>query len=176
MSMRAIICFVVAAAAGGCAGQTVESPQDVPASLQVPDTQKLVAQAHVVGVQVFQCIAAPGTGQYAWTLTGPDAELSDDSGTRIGRHYAGPTWAAADGSTVVGQVKAHSDSPDTGSVAWLLLGARSNSGSGTFGKVQSIQRLHTQGGKAPAQGCDAMHVMAEVRVPYQADYYFYEPR
>jgi len=174
--MRAVICFIVAASAAGCAGQMVESPPDVPAALQVPDTQQLVVAAHATGVQVYQCIAAPGSGQYAWTLTGPDAELSDHVGTGLGRHYAGPTWAALDGSTVVGQVKAHSDSPDAGSVAWLLLEARSSSGSGTFGKVQSIQRLHTQGGKAPAQGCDASHVMAEVRVPYQADYYFYEPR
>lgn len=174
--MRAVICLVVAASTAGCASQALESPQDVPAALQVPDTQKLVVAAHAVGVQVYQCIAAAGTGQYDWTLSGPDAELSDRAGTRIGRHYAGPTWTAADGSTVVGQVKAHSDSPDAGSVAWLLLGARSSSGSGTFGRVESIQRLHTQGGKAPAQGCDAMHVMAQVRIPYQADYYFYEPR
>jgi hypothetical protein len=175
MHPRIVICFVLAMAAAGCASRIMEGPQDVPAALQAPENQKLVLKAHASGVQIYQCTAA-GSGQFGWTLIGPEAVLSDRVGARIGRHYAGPTWKASDGSLVVGQVKAHSDSPDDGSIAWLLLDATHNTGTGTLGKVESIQRLHTQSGKAPADGCDAAHAMAEARSPYQADYYFYEPR
>ena len=41
-------------------------------------------------------------------------------------------------------------------------------------KVTSIQRLSTTGGKAPASGCDAAHIGAEVEIPYTADYFFYQ--
>jgi Protein of unknown function (DUF3455) len=40
-------------------------------------------------------------------------------------------------------------------------------------RVLSIQRLNTKGGKEPANGCDNSHVRREVRVPYEAEYYFY---
>lgn len=42
-------------------------------------------------------------------------------------------------------------------------------------KVSYIQRLETVGGLAPASGCDAEHVGAVLRVPYEAVYYFYKP-
>jgi hypothetical protein len=176
MQARIVTCFIVAAAVSGCASQVVgNAPQDVPSSLQVPDSQKLIVKAHATGVQVYQCTDGGG-GQYAWTLKAPEAALNDRVGARIGRHYAGPTWKALDGSMVVGQVKAKSDSPDADSIPWLLLDAKSNTGTGTFGQVESIQRLHTQGGKAPAEGCDVAHATEEARIPYQADYYFYAAR
>jgi hypothetical protein len=40
-------------------------------------------------------------------------------------------------------------------------------------RASSIQRVNTQGGKAPAPGCDASHIGQEVRVAYSADYRFY---
>ena len=72
------------------------------------------------------------------------------SGKQQAKHYAGPTWEAADGSKVVGSAVAHDDGPDHEAVPWLLLTATNNSGSGLFGNVRAIQRLHTVGGKAPA--------------------------
>ena len=42
-----------------------------------------------------------------------------------------------------------------------------------LGKVTSIQRINTKGGRAPSSGCDADQLGKEVKVPYSADYYFY---
>ena len=39
-------------------------------------------------------------------------------------------------------------------------------------RVRFVQRLQTQGGKAPAGGCDAAHAGATSRVPYSARYIF----
>jgi Protein of unknown function (DUF3455) len=98
-----------------------------------------------------------------------------DKGERIGRHYGGPTWEANDGSKVVGEVQERADAPRPGAVPWLLLKARSNQGEGTFKGVTYIQRVDTEGGTAPTDGCDAQHSGAEVRVDYKAAYYFYAP-
>ncbi|HWY23741.1 MAG TPA: DUF3455 domain-containing protein, partial [Nevskia sp.] len=66
-----------------------------------------------------------------------------------------------------------SESADAGAIPWLLLGAKANSGTGILGKVLSVQRLNTVGGKAAADGCDAAHTGAEQRVSYKAEYDFY---
>jgi hypothetical protein len=65
--------------------------------------------------------------------------------------------------------------PDGKSIPWLLLRTASVGGPGLFGDVTWIQRLDTAGGAAPATGCDAAHLNAEVLVPYRADYFFYHP-
>jgi hypothetical protein len=54
-----------------------------------------------------------------------------------------------------------------------MLVEKESSGSGVFSAVTHILRIDTKGGQAPAQGCDAGHANAEVRVPYEASYYFY---
>ncbi len=97
-------------------------------------------------------------------------------GSTIGKHYAGPTWEAADGSKVVGQKTAQADAPEAGAIPWLLLTTKSNEGAGVMARVKTIQRVDTHGGKAPAEGCDAAHDGAEVRVPYTATYYFHGAR
>ena len=74
---------------------------------------------------------------------------------------------------MVGEVKAKDAGPDANAIPWLLLSAKSTTGNGVFGKIQSIQRLHTIGGKAPADGCNQAQPGMETRVPYKATYYFY---
>ena len=49
----------------------------------------------------------------------------------------------------------------------------SRSDSGMFSKVQTIQRLQTKGGVAPATGCGAANFKEETAVPYEAIYSFY---
>jgi hypothetical protein len=146
-------------------------PSTLPAELRAPASQKLILKAHGVGDQVYICQAVEGN--YAWTLKAPDARLLDADGRQLGRHFAGPTWEAKDGSSVVGKPVANVPSPDPRSVPWLRLDAVRHDGSGAMSQVLSIQRLNTNGGKAPTQGCANSQVGAEVRVPYQADYYFY---
>jgi hypothetical protein len=65
------------------------------------------------------------------------------------------------------------DSPDAGSIPWLLLEATDHAGSGAFSTITYVQRLATVGGAAPTEGCDADHAGDEVRAPYEATYAFY---
>jgi len=95
------------------------------------------------------------------------------TGSRTLRHYAGPTWEANDGSKVVGEVKARADAPDADAIPWLLLTAKSTSGSGVLASTLSVQRVQTAGGKAPASGCGPAQAQQEIRVPYTATYYFF---
>jgi hypothetical protein len=161
----------------GCAHDKPRPPTDVPPALQVPAGQKLTRMLHATGVQIYQCKAsAKDPSRYAWVYQEPKADLSDRSGKDIGRHYAGPTWEADDGSKVVADVVARADAPGPNAIQWLLLRAKSNSGKGVFAKVQSIQRLDTIGGLAPQDSCDAAHADQRTRVAYSADYYFYNGR
>jgi hypothetical protein len=158
----------------GCAGVVTAPPASVPEALKPPAAQTLVLKAQGSGVQIYECKAAKDdTARFEWALKAPEADLFDDAGKRIGKHYAGPSWEALDGSKVVGEMKARDNGPDPSAVPWLLLAAKSTSGSGVLSTVQWIQRLETSGGKAPAQGCDAEHAGAEARVAYKAEYYFY---
>jgi hypothetical protein len=148
-----------------------------PDSLKVPDDQVLTLSARGTGVQIYQCqAAASNPAQFAWTLKAPEAQLRYEAGKPLGRHYAGPTWEANDGSKVVGEVVAHDDGADPAAIPLLLLRAKQTSGTGVFSGVRSIQRLHTVGGKAPSTGCDQTYAGTESRVAYTADYYFYSAR
>ena len=155
---------------------TIAAPlPEVPEWLRVPAGQGLAIDLRGVGVQIYVCAAGKDdAGKFEWTLKAPEAELFDDSGKKVGKHYAGPTWEGDDGSKVVGELKARDDGPDPNAIPWLLLSAKAISGSGMLGKTTSIQRLQTIGGKAPADGCSqAAQVGREIRVPYQARYAFY---
>ena len=150
---------------------------EVPEALQVPATQVLSLETQASGVQIYECkVSKDDPARFEWVFKAPEAELFDSAGKKVSRHYAGPTWEANDGSKVVGEVRARDDGPDPKAIPWLLLSAKSISGSGVFSQTQSIQRLHTIGGKAPTEGCNQAQAGKEARVPYQAEYYFYTPK
>jgi hypothetical protein len=158
----------------GCAASPAPNGDDIPAPLRVSDTALSTRQTHGTGVQVYQCRGnKDDAARFEWQLKEPAATLFDKAGHKIGKHYAGPTWEADDGSKVIGEVVARADSPNPNAVAWLLLSAKSTSGNGIFQGVRFIQRLHTAGGNAPAVGCDHASAGSEVSVPYSADYWFY---
>jgi pimeloyl-ACP methyl ester carboxylesterase len=123
------------------------------------------------GVQVYRCEAS--SSGFGWRLDAPEATLLDAAGAEFGRHFTGPTWQARDGSTVVGEVVASNPAPQPGSIPWLLLRAKSHSGSGAFASVGYIARIQTEGGLAPANGCDATDTGTQRRVPYGASYVFF---
>ena len=160
------------ATAARAAGPAATSAPEVPAAIRVPAGAKLVEKLHATGAQVYGCAAA-ADGKYGWTLKRPDATLTDAAGAAAGKHGAGPSWTAKDGSAVTGAKVAQADAPAADAVPWLLLRATSTTGKGKFSAVTFIQRLGTKGGKAPAIGCDAAHKDAELPVSYSADYYFY---
>jgi hypothetical protein len=168
---RPIIALMLAA----CASTPPPRPAAVPEELRVPDGQQLLLRAAARGAQIYTCRAkAADRAAFEWVLKAPEAELFDESGAKIGRHYAGPTWESADGSRVVGEVMQRS--PVQGAVPWLLLRAKSNEGTGAFASVKYIQRVDTAGGIAPSAGCDAAHAGAEASVDYSANYHFYGAR
>lgn len=141
------------------------------ASAQNAPTKQPAIEAFGKGVQIYTCKQAAAT--YAWTLKAPEATLSDAKGNVIGKHFAGPSWQASDGSTVVGEALNASPSPDAGAIPWLVLHAKSHAGNGTMSNIAYVVRTRTEGGAAPATGCDAGHANAEVRVPYSAVYIFF---
>ncbi len=146
----------------------------VPDALKVPANQIVSLEARAVGVQIYECKAAKDDPlRYEWAFKAPEAELFNGAGTRIGKHYAGPTWESNDGSRVVGSVKARDNGPDPKSIPWLLLSAKATSGSGVFSRTQTIQRLNTVGGNAPSDDCSQAQAGKEARVEYSATYYFY---
>jgi hypothetical protein len=150
-------------------------PATVPAALNPPADATLAASFGAQGVQVYVCAAPAAGGAPAWTLKAPHAVLSQ--GNEVAAiHFAGPTWQAVDGSSLTAAKVAADPGPDAKkAVPWLLLKASGNTGTGLFGDVTFVQRLATEGGVAPAGGCDAAHLNAQVLVPYRADYFFYHP-
>lgn len=171
--MRQILlgCYLPAALTASCA---IPSGPVVPATLAVAPEQKLLLSAGARGVQIYECLADKNDAtRYAWSFSAPEAALFDEKGNNIGRHYAGPSWESNDGSKVVGVVVARDEGPNANAIPWLLLNAKSTSGTGVFSGTKSIQRINTSGGKAPAEGCDASRAGIMIRIPYTATYRFY---
>ena len=143
----------------------------------------VLMHAGASGTQDYQCEQTTtdgGPNAYAWVFIGPEADLSDCHKAKIGQHFAtdaGPTrpeWiTTSDNSYVVGK-KVNAFTPDASSIPWLLLASVANGGTGDLSKAQHIQRLYTSNGNAPATGCDMNNVGAIQKVPYTADYYFYQ--
>jgi Protein of unknown function (DUF3455) len=168
----AIVLFIVVTSA--CEISSAGTMQDVPRALKVQAGEKLSLETYATGVQIYECKASKDNPtQFEWSFKAPEAELFNSAGKSIGKHYAGPAWESVDASKVVGEVKAKDPGPDPDAIPWLLLSAKSTVGSGVFGHTQSIQRLHTVGGKAPADGCNQAQLGKEIRVPYKATYDFY---
>jgi hypothetical protein len=177
--------FIVTFALVGCAdtdghGELLSSTAEalssrmptVPPELAVPAGNKLDFVLGAEGVQIYDC-KAPADGSFAWVFRAPEADLFDRRGSVDGSHYAGPTWEALDGSTVVG-ARVASVTVDASAIPWLLLQATSRSARGRMANVTFIQRLSTRGGLAPSSGCNATLARAVAEVPYTASYAFYE--
>jgi uncharacterized protein DUF3455 len=149
---------------------------DVPDSLKAPAGEKVILVGHATGVQIYVCQSV-ANAPFAWTLTGPEADLTDSSGRKIIHHFAGPTWKHNDGSEVVGKKVAQEEATKPDAIPWLLLKATSHAGQGVLTRVTSIQRIHTDGGVTRyAETCNASTNGKEFRSPYSADYYFYAPK
>src|SRR5229473_374744 len=164
----------LAAILAGCAASSVGTDPVVPDNLRVPAGQTLSLGSSATGVQIYECSAGKtDPAKFEWAFKAPEADLFDLSGRKTGKHYAGPTWESNDGSKVVGEVKARDDGPDANAIPWLLLSAKTTSGAGVFGQTKSMQRVHTAGGKAPAEACDRAQLAKQVWVAYRATYCFY---
>jgi hypothetical protein len=145
----------------------------VPDKIKASPAELVVLRAHASGSQIYVCQLG-AENKPGWTFKAAEAELQDQHGARIGRHYAGPTWELDDGSEVTGKAVARVDSPDPDSIPWLLLSATGHFGSGILTHISTIQRINTRGGQPPPpDGCNASTLNLEVKSAYTAEYYFY---
>ena len=171
-------CMALAAlAACGTCKPPVPPTVVVPEDLKPPAGETLQRTLWATGVQIYECRAKAGTtGATEWAFLGPEASLADDKGAIVGKHYAGPSWEAGDGSKVVGTVKARVDPPGGTSIPWLLLETRNvGKAQGQFAHVSSVQRVATEGGLPPATPCAAAEIGQKARVDYKAQYVLYAP-
>ena len=159
----------------GCAtGQSPTPAVNVPEKLRPGANESLAMIVPARGVQIYECRASKDrAGEYEWAFVAPEAELFDTTGARIGKHYAGPHWEAADGSKILGAVKERADAPQADAIPWLLLSTKSVGPSGSFSKVTSIQRVNTVAGVAPKTACGKAEAGKSARINYTADYYFF---
>jgi hypothetical protein len=138
--------------------------------VDVPAGERLLLRAEARGVQIYRC-DKHGDGA-EWTFVAPEAKLFV-RGAEVASHGAGPFWRHTDGSAVWGEILAKAPSPHAESIPQLLLKAVRSEGKGMFTIVNYIQRMDTDGGNAPAAGCDAGHLGSELGTPYTATYLFY---
>ncbi len=169
-----ITAILLALCLGGCAGfDSSRARVKVPHKLQPGVSESMAIVVPAKGVQIYECRAKKDQqGVYEWAFVGPEAELFDLRGNRIGRHYAGPHWESADSSRIVGTLKERADAPVADWIPWLLLAAKSVGPEGAFSKVTNIQRVNTVGGVAPRADCSQAALGTPARVDYTADYYF----
>jgi hypothetical protein len=165
--------LVLATIACGCAlaPAAAQAPAlpDLPAALK-PSGVSPYLEVSATGVQIYAC-GKNDAGAWTWVFKAPEAALYDKDKKQIGKHYAGPTWEGMQGGKIVGAAKANAPG-GAGSIPWLLLDVKSSEGSSVYTQAKGILRISTNGGVAPAQGCDEAHSGQEARVPYTATYVF----
>jgi uncharacterized protein DUF3455 len=162
---------VILAIVAGYLSMRVIAPS---AAAEVPETiaargETLIATAHATGAQVYEC-KTNSDGKLAWQFREPIATLMID-GKTVGRHFAGPVWEMADGSTVSAKVSAQAPGATANDIPLLRLDVAARHGSGLLSGVTTVQRLNTRGGRADA-ACDSAGTF--LSVPYSADYAFYK--
>ena len=146
------------------------SPTGVPDQITPGDGNKVFLVGQGVGVQIYTCNGV------VWSSAVPRADLFDDHGKLIIKHFAGPSWQAKDGSKAVGTV-VDKVIVDRTAIPWVLLSAKTTPGPDGDRLVDTtfIQRLDTTGGLTPpAADCNAATANTVVESPYTAEYVFWK--
>lgn len=161
--------------AGLISGESIDP--GAPSAVAVPQGHKVALETVGVGEVTYVCREKrAGTGQFEWQLVGPQAQLSDRSGRRVGQYAGQPaTWQSADGSAVGGTPVATSPAPE-GALPLQLLKTDGARGKGAMAEVTYVQRLATRGGVSPVVGCDLRSNGTRQAVDYRADYIFWAKR
>jgi hypothetical protein len=149
-----------------------ELPVDlrIPGSLKVPTGHSLFFRAYGKGAQIYTCpdVRNPTPFAILRTSEGDEAEL-------VAIHYGGLIWEATDGSVFIGDAtrQQQAAAPDSDSIPWLLIPAKSTNGSGLLSRVTYIQRVQTRGGQMPLSSCTERPSGAQFLIAYVAQYIFY---
>jgi Protein of unknown function (DUF3455) len=162
MSFKTIPSLFIALGATGAAFAQAPIPEVLQAA-----GERAVLTVYAEGAQVYEC-KPDAAGKLAWAFREPVATLLLD-GKTVGRHYAGPHWEMADGSTVVGKVSGRSPGATTADIPWLKLDVASRKGQGQLDGVTTIQRINTKGGMLDGI-CDKASAFRSVA--YSTDYVF----
>lgn len=126
---------------------------DLPANS--PNGNARVATFFAEGIQKYKAQPKAGSSPvtYEWVFVAPQADLYDATNKKAGTHSAGPTWQLYGGTdSIYGKQFSpakSAPSPDPGSIDWLQL-MQKKAPTGVFANVEYIQRIATEGGKAPA--------------------------
>jgi hypothetical protein len=154
----------------------------IPAAIDLPSNDPngntRAATFYAQGVQKYKAklIAGSNPVQYEWAFVAPLAELFNVVNAKVGTHSAGPTWQLLGSTTdsIYGQAftpaKAAASS-DARSIDWLQLMPKTGKApTGIFTNVSYIQRIGTNGGKAPLVA--PVSATDTIDVPYTAVYRF----
>lgn len=131
------------------------------------DGETPVLTVYAEGAQVYDC-KADAAGKPAWAFREPIATLIV-AGKTVGRHYAGPHWEMADGSTIQGKVSGRAPGATPADIPWLKLDVAARKGQGQLDGVTTIQRINTKGGVLEG-ACDKVGAFRSVA--YSTDYVF----
>jgi len=176
LSSRLALSMLCVGLLGACATRAPESAdaaKPVPAALKPVDSERVAFTWHAIGSQIYEC-RAKDQGGWAWVFVAPEADLYNPKDEKVGTHGAGPHWAALDGSKTLGTVRARADGARASDIPLLLLSAKSSGAPGKMASVTSVQRLNTEGGNAPATGCQgAADAGKRAKEGYTADYVFF---
>jgi hypothetical protein len=142
----------------------------LPVDFSLPVGHHALFSAPASGDEIYQCVAT-GDG-YAWLLKGVSAKLLDSDGHLFATQTDVSSWLAIDGSQISGRVSKAVGAP-AGTFSDALYTITSNSSGGVFGLISDVVRDHVTGGQ-PAQACDQNGQRQSVRVPFKADYIFFE--
>lgn len=152
----------------------------IPASIELPanlpNGNTRVATFYAVGEQKYkaQIVAGSSPAVYEWVFVAPQADLFDITNQKAGTHSAGPDWQLSAADSMFGQSftpPRTAPSADPNSIDWLLLMPKTGkTPTGIFADVSYVQRIATNGGKAPAT--PPVSETDVVDVPYTAVYRF----
>jgi hypothetical protein len=154
----------------------------IPKEIAVPAGHTKVLTLRAKGVQIYKSVAGKD-GKLTWALEAPLADLTNEKGERVGRHFGEPTlgvpaWEATDGSRLVRDKSEDvkpvlAKNPDA-DIPWLLVRVKADDCKpGPFGEVLYIQRVQTEGGVPPTDA--PKRADTRVGVPYTATYVFHAP-
>ena len=153
----------------------IPQPVDLPADL--PNGNSRVITLFAEGVQKYRAQQKAGSDPvaYEWVFVAPQADLFDITNKKVGVHAAGPTWQLfGNGDFIHAQhftPQRTASASDSRTIDWLQLMPKTGTiPTGIFSDVDYIQRIATDGGKAPLTLPISLTETAEVK--YKAIYRF----
>jgi hypothetical protein len=134
------------------------------------------------GLQMYQATASStARGKLIWYLKESTADLLQArSPARVKenpppihvRLSQGTVWSASDGSMATGELQSTALAPETTDKPWALFKVIKSSDRGILSQQRYIQCVYTHAGRAPATPPKRRGEIT--RVPYHAQYWFYE--